>query len=126
MMSGVKPWHIGLLVVSLVALGLSLYFSLSGDGVEMADSMVLVDLETGELVVAPLPKGKAVSPPALNPQTKRRTLFPAIEKDGKWYVRERYLPYVKEFVPNPENVLVDSKTGEVKTTNSSPRRRDVF
>lgn len=125
-MSGLRPWHIVLLAVSVVALGASLYFSTrSEDDVEFADSIVLVDLESGELVDAPLPTKKAVSPPAANPVTKRRTMFPAVQKDGKWFVNKRYLGYVKEFVPKPEAVLIDAKSGEVKVSNESPKRTDV-
>ncbi|GJQ30652.1 MAG: hypothetical protein HBSAPP03_25360 [Phycisphaerae bacterium] len=125
-MSGIRPWHIVLLAVSILALGVSLYFSLSReDEVAFADSIILVDLESGDLIEAALPKKKAVSPPAANPETKRRSLFPAVEADGKWFVNKRYLAYVKEFVPSPEAVLIDAKSGEVKVQNAKPRRADV-
>lgn len=126
-MQGVKPWQIVVLVAAVLAIGVSLYFSFnSEDDVEFADSMVMVDLESGQLIDAPFPKGRAVSPPATNPDTKRRTFFPAAERDGKWFVSSRYLPYVKEFVPKPERVLIDAKTGEVKVANDSPKRLNVF
>jgi len=125
-MSGLRPWHIVLLAVSVLALGVSVYFSFSNeDAVDFADSMILIDLETGELVDAPLPKKRSVIPPATNPTTKRRVMFPAEQKDGKWFVHKRYLAYVKDFVPKPESVLVDAKSGEVKVANESPRRMDV-
>lgn len=126
-MSGLRPWHIVLLAVSVIALGVSVYFSFGNEeSVDFADSVILVDLETGELVDAPLPKKRAVSPPATNPATKRRVMFPASQKDGKWFVSKRHLSFVKDFVPKPENVLVDPKSGEVKVLNESPRRMDVI
>jgi hypothetical protein len=85
-----------------------------------------VDLQTGELVEAPFPKDRAVSLPATNPATSARTLFPVEKRDGKWFVGARYLPYVKDFVPQPGEVLVDAKAGEVKVANDSPKKLKVF
>lgn len=126
-MSGLRPWHIVLLAVSVLALGVSIYFTTSSDDdVDFADSMIMVDLETGELIAAVLPKGRAISPPATNPVTTRRTYFPAVQKDGKWFVTTRYLQHVKAFVPKPELVLIDAKSGEVKVANEKPKRKEVF
>lgn len=126
-MQGVKPWQIVVLVAAVLAIGVSLYFSFnSEDDVEFADSMVMVDLESGQLIDAPFPKGRAVIPPAMNPDTQRRTYFPALQRDGKWFVNPRYLSQVKEFVPKPEAVLIDAKSGAVKVANETPRHLDVF
>lgn len=125
-MSGLRPWHIVLLAVSVIALGVSVYFTMgNSDGVELADSIVLVDLESGELLRVDLPKNRAIFTPAVNKVTKKRSLFPVAEKDGKWYVSKRYVGSVKEFVPNPEAVLVDAKTGEVKVANQTPKHGEV-
>lgn len=126
-MKGVKPWQIVVLVAGVLALAVSLYLSFHGrDEVEFADSMMMVDLETGQLIEAPLPKGRAVLPPAKNPATQRKSFFPVQSKDGKWFVNSLYVRYVKDFVPHPENVLVDPATGEVKVANESPTRLEVF
>lgn len=125
-MSGsVKPWQIVLFAAAVLALGFAVYFSVSGDDVEFAESVVLADLETGELVEAGYPKGRAVSMPATHPTTKKRSLFPVTKKDGTWFVASRYLPYVKEFVEKPD-ALLDPKTGAVKVANESPKRLEVF
>ncbi|MDX2130488.1 MAG: hypothetical protein SFY69_00360 [Planctomycetota bacterium] len=125
-MSGIRPWQIVILVLAVVALIASIAFTASGDdSVDFADSVLLVDLETGELIDAPYPSGKSISLPAINPATSKRSLFPVEKTDGQWRVEARYLSMVKEFVPKPE-ALTDPKAGTVKVANESPKSVKVF
>lgn len=128
-MSELRPWQVALFIGAFLVLAGSVLYQckFSGDAaVDLPDSVTMVDMATGDLFEAPLPKRKAVSFPAAHPDTKAATLFPADLIDGKWCLDRRYVPYVKELVPKGDDLILDRKTGEVKITSDKLRRADVF
>lgn len=125
-MSGVKPWQIVLIVLALLALPASWLWVRSGaPEIDLAESVTLVEISTGDLFVAPLPKGRMVALPATNPETGKPTLYPVYQKDGKWFVSDRYLSMLGRMT-DPAPKFVDPKTGEVTNAGKSPVNRDLL
>jgi len=117
-MGDTKPWQIVVLVAAVVAVGSSLYFSLArGEKLDLATSIQMVDVNSGELYRLKIGKGGA-SIPGTNPSTKSVTLLPVEERDGKWYLRERYLSSLKNLEGKHEAVA-DAKTGEIRVKTTS-------
>lgn len=112
-MGDVKPWQIVVLVAAVVIVGSSLYLSFGrGPKLELADSVRMVDVNTGELFNLRIGKGGATIP-GTNPKTRTLTLLPVVEREGKWYLAERYLPAMQNLEGKHEAV-VDAKSGEVR------------
>lgn len=126
-MAGARPWQIAIVILGFLALGAMVFWQVKSgnDQVELADEILLVDVTSGELIAAPLPKKRAVMFPANNPATNTASLMPAVEKDGKWFVKSRYVPFVKD-VAGSDKGAVDLKTGEVLKASGEPARKDVF
>jgi hypothetical protein len=123
-MGEAKPWQIAVVVIGLLTLVGMVVWQCRQGTVELASSITLVDVESGQLIEAPLPKNRAVLFPATNPETKRKTLFPAHQTEsGNWEVSSRYVPYVKSKEVDPK--AVDLKTGSIANV-SGPVRKDVF
>ncbi len=110
-MGNVKPWQVVVMVVALVAVAVSTYTTFSGsDRPRLADRLRVVDINTGREVMMPMSDVKNI--PALNAETNTFTYFPVEERDGKVFIKERYMGAV----PNAEGkheALVDAKTGEI-------------
>ncbi len=121
-MGDVKPWQIVVIVGAFLGAGVLLWLTLNrGPDIRIADAMLMVDVRTGELFeVSRKPRPPTI--PAPNPGTKELTLLP-VEKgeDGTWRVMGRYLDNVEALKPSTE-VLVDRDTGEVRPTNTKPKR----
>ena len=125
-MQGVKPWQIVVLVLGLVGGGFGIWYGLRGDEqVELASSVILVDVSTGELFEVPLNSGKAVIPPVKNPKTGIESLFPA-DSDGAggWRLNERFLSYIDRLSKAKPDAVVDRKTGQLKITGDGKTRID--
>jgi hypothetical protein len=112
-MGQVKPWQVVVLVAALVALGVSVYFTMfSGPRLELADSVRMADVNSGELFRLKIGPGGAMIP-GTNPKTKAVSLLPIEERDGKWFISERYLSALKGLEGEHKAVL-DAKTGEIR------------
>ena len=120
-MGDLKKWHIVLFVLAIVGLGVSLALSLrSNEPAGMADTLYLVDIETGELFSKSIRNRSAVVP-GTHPTTKRQTLFPVYKDEaGRWMLRLRYL----EGLPADQkaDAITNRETGEVRVTNESATR----
>ncbi len=126
-MQGVKPWQLAVIVIGLlVGGGLIAWQGLTSKEVSLADSIMLVDVTTGEIFQAPLPTGRTVGFPAKNPKTGKETLLPATQVDGKWFVGSRYREFVKDIVQGAgASSAADPSSFEVKSP-SGPTAADVF
>jgi hypothetical protein len=123
-MNDVKPWHIAVIALGLlVGLG-SVVYQCRKQAIPFADHIMLVDVTTGELIKAPLPKNKSVFFPAKNPESKQPTLYPAVEENGAWKVEGRYLPYVAD-LKDPASTAINPKSGAI-AVKGSPSTKDVF
>ncbi|MDF1808571.1 MAG: hypothetical protein P1U42_02645 [Phycisphaerales bacterium] len=118
-MDNVKPWQIILIVLALGALVFTVMkfgFKPSVES-QMANSMTLVDVETGQLYVANLGGKNTIIVPMRHPDSDEVALLPVFEEDGEWFLWERYrdamgqITVTPNAVPNidgPVNVLEDS------------------
>ncbi len=122
-MGEVKPWQIALIVIGLLVGVGGVAYQCSRDRVVMADSIVLVDVATGELIRTKFPSKGSVFFPATNPSTQSPTLYPVLQEDSKWIIERRYIKHI----PNePEAKALDRKSGEVRVTTSVPTNKNVF
>jgi hypothetical protein len=112
-MGQVKPWQAVLFAVAFVAIGLCVYWSLGRSDVKLADSLRMVDVNTGEEFYLPIGKGGATIP-GRNPRTNEMTLMPVIAKDRVLRIPDRYFPALRE-IPG-SHAAVNESTREVKTT----------
>ncbi len=123
-MGEAKPWQVAVIVVGLLTLVGMVVWQCRNKSVELASSIVLVDVESGQLIEAALPTNRAVMFPATNPESKRETLYPATRGDsGGWKVIERYVPYLNTKDVDPK--AVDLKTGKIAGANE-PVKKSVF
>ena len=122
-MGQVKPWQVVLIVAAVVAMGVSLWYSLSDSGsVKLADELMLVDVTTGDLFAAKVSGGKAVVTPAKNPETgKVALLWTHKNEKGVWTVSARDLSALPRIEGEPK-ALVDRRSGEVKVTSETPKK----
>jgi hypothetical protein len=126
-MQGVKPWQLAVIVIGLlVGGGLITWQGFSPGAVKLADSIMLVDVTTGEIFEAPLPSDRTVGFPAKSPTTGKETLLPATQIEGKWFVGSRYREFVKDIVQSAgATSAADASTFEVKSP-TGPTSADVF
>lgn len=127
-MEGAKPWQIVVIVVGLLAAAGSIVFQFvfAKDKVTLADTITLVDVTSGDLFKAPLPKNKAIGFPAKNPNTKESTLLPVVPREGKWYLDHQVLPGLEKNMKIEMKAVLDFKSGEVRTNGNTPKSVDVF
>lgn len=122
-MAGLTPGKIVLLVVSVAALSVSLFFAFRDrSGVELATEIVYVDVTNGDLFYVPYGRGtKGGIIPAQNPDTDERTLFKVRKDDaGNWKLDMRYAaPYAQLF---NDQIVLNAETGELANVSGSPRK----
>ena len=118
-MQGARPWQIVVVILGLLVGGLGVYMSLgTSDGIEIADSIMLVDVQTGDLYRVDVSKRGIVLPMAV-PGTDRKSMMPCHEQDGKWFVGDRFLESVKGI--DKDTKAVNLSTGEITVTNTKPK-----
>jgi hypothetical protein len=120
-MSGqLKPWQIGLFVVTGIAVVFAAIWAMGGaSGPDLSKRVILVDIVSGELFEVSTAKKAAVIP-VRNPETGERTLFPAVKgDDGTWRLSEKF----RERVAGARNrpAVTNPTTGELKLKNDSPK-----
>lgn len=122
-MGSVRPWHYILFGAAIVALGIGLYFSM-GSKVDLADSILMVDVRTGDRFRFDTGGRRGVTVPAKHPETGERTLLPVVQgEDGKWYIARRYRSLegleASEEVVNPQTFEVHFSDAKVR--NGRPK-----
>ncbi len=125
-MNKAKPWQLVVVILGFLALGVSLYFALTKETVQLADSVTLVDVETGQLYKSPFPSRRSVVYPATNPITKSDTLMPVDQVEGKWFIGELFRAQVAVMPKDKVKVVENLKSGEVKVLPGEPEPIDVW
>ena len=128
-MGSVKPWQIVVMVLAFGAVIASVFYSCSGgsDAVSQADTVRMVDVESGELYQAPFPDRAPVTFPAKSPASGNQTLFPVRDAgDGKWALDTRYLPKIKAVKGLKQGLIVDQRTGEIAPASADIKKVDIF
>lgn len=108
-MDNVKPWQIILMVLAVAVFGFSIWrFGGFGSSIPKHESILLVDVMTGQLYDAHKGDAKGILLPARAPGTGERTLFP-VEQDesGAWRLRDRYVSTFKQMQLKSEVVSAD-------------------
>ena len=121
-MENVKPWQIILIVIAFAVLGFSVLKFGIGGSVEgqMANEMMLIDVQTGQLYIRDISGKRAFIIPDRNPDTRKIALIPVYEEDGEWFLEERYLGAIEQIeVPTD---AVSSPKKPLKVTDSEPIR----
>ena len=111
-MDNVKPWQIILIVLAFAVLGFSLLRMSSGGKIELPNSVLVVDVETGDLYNMRLGKRNGAYFPERNPDTNRLTLMPVEQDDnGEWHIIGHAFPALQDV--DGELIVVDAETGLV-------------
>lgn len=151
LMGSLKKWQIALIALAPIVLGVSIYLSVTRGTVRTADSIMLVDMLTGDRFIASTSGRRGIIVPAEHPETGQRSLIPIAQNDnGEWYIAgahlERFKGYVRNQIeirrqlgPNASTMvprdsielvheqvtkgnIVDLSTGRVRVSESSPTR----
>lgn len=118
-MGEVKPWQLILIVAAFVALGVSAFLMLSNNDVQKASSMMLADIETGDLYEVKLKRVRGVTLPAKHPETGERTLVPVKKTDTEWVVPEMYRSSLDSV--ERSDVILDRGRGVLSVNEGSVR-----
>ena len=122
-MGNAKPWQIVVLVVAVVAVATSAYFSFSGgETVKFADEVLMVDVNTGDVFAFPVGRRQVVIPPETNPESGTKSLLRVHKTDtGKWLLDSREVAALLPTIQGGHEAVVDRKTGEVRVKNEKPK-----
>ena len=119
-MKDVAAWKWGVLIGAGVLSIVVWVFVLGGrERVEFADSIKLIDVETGQIYQFSTKKQLFI--PAKSPETGNRTLFSVWEDvDGTWFVDRRMLGSLRE--NTDVKVTIDWSSGKVETNGKEIQR----
>ncbi|MCL4743660.1 MAG: hypothetical protein KJZ54_15805 [Phycisphaerales bacterium] len=117
-----KAWHIVLFVAAIAALGLTAWRTFFRDTPQrrLSNSIMFVDVESGQLFEFAVGGRKAVMPPERHPETNKIALVPVYKEDGKWLVPTRYKETLDQV--EVENRAVDRASLEVRVASEKYRR----
>ena len=123
-MEKVKPWQIILMIAAVGVLGFSVWkfgFASGSDKGLLADSIIMVDVETGELFEYSLKGKRGVMVPANNPNSGKLSLMPVHkEPDGSWVITRRDMDAIRYVEATVK--VVDRSSGVVTPANETPTR----
>ncbi len=108
-MSDIKPWQIVVIVVAIAVLAFSGWRMMTGNKIAKGpQGYMTVDVLTGQLYLIKKGKAKGMLLPALHPETKERTLFPVVQKEGsdEWKLDAGYAEFM------PEQLQIEAKIGK--------------
>ncbi len=121
-MDNIKPWQIVLFIAAVAVLGFSLWRQLGSGQVDLPNSVLVVDVETGEMYRMSLGKRNGAYFPEKNPDTGEHNLMPVVKTDsGEWIVPNHAraamqdIDGVNKFV-NESNWQVNIQNEDVKGT----------
>ncbi|HRQ72882.1 MAG TPA: hypothetical protein PLU35_07635 [Phycisphaerales bacterium] len=118
----VKAWQIALFVAAFAALGVTTWRALFRDSPQrrLSNSIMFVDVESGQLFEFEVGGRKAVMPPERHPQSNKIALVPVYKEDGKWLVPPRYRDTLTQV--EVENRSVDPSSLEVQVASEKFQR----
>ncbi|MBO6740304.1 MAG: hypothetical protein JJ916_10625 [Phycisphaerales bacterium] len=113
-MDNIKPWQIILIAVAVVVLGFSLWRSFTSGQVNLPDSVLVIDVETGDMYRMGLGKRNGAYFPEKNPESGQHNLMPVVKTEsGDW------------IVPNHARPAMQDIDGENKFVNESDWRVNI-
>lgn len=118
-----KPWQIALIVIGLVVgIGSAAWFVFGGGEVTLANSILMVDVDSGDVYEVNLDRTR-ISNPALHPETGKLQLVRLDrDEDGTLFVNDRDLSLLKYLDQSITNKAVDPKTGSLLIAPGKPKR----
>jgi hypothetical protein len=126
-MEGVRPWHIILIAAAVLAVtGSVLYQCYGTEKVEISDTLVVADIVTGDLYESPRPSGQTLFFPLQLPGSSSKTLMPAFQKDGKWYISPNYRGMAESALPPGSKPAWDKSSGEIMAKSPTPEKKKLF
>lgn len=110
----VKPWQIAVIVIGLlVGLGSAVYQLVAASGPELPDSMLLIDVETGQVYRAST-HGNGIMLPARRPDSQTIALLRLRKEDnGEFVVAPRDLGLLDYLSKDVQVKAIDAETGRV-------------
>lgn len=124
-MGSLKPWQLILVILAVVVLGVSLWFSIfGGTRLESPNSVMLADIETGDRFIVNTSGSKIAILPAKNPESGVRSLFPVVRSDdGQWMVTPAMGWGLIDY-EGPANAVSDRESRIVNISDRSPKKLD--
>lgn len=120
-MQNVKPWQIVLFVAAIGAILFTGYRMWRGDGIDLAGTVLTVDIASGDLYLIDT-NGRGIVLPAKHPETKLRTLFPIYEdEEGNYVLDGRGLARIQDEELQTVDII-DRETGRVATDGTGATR----
>lgn len=123
-MQSAKPWQIAVVVLGLLGGVAGIVFAFRANpGLDLADSVMMVDVVSGELFEFAIPKKGSLVFPEIHPDTRKETLFPVYkDPSGAWKLVERYSGALPSLNLKPEEMAVTAATGLVKVKSEKIRK----
>lgn len=121
-MDGVKPWQLAVIIIGLVGgLALAGWQLFGGRKLHTPDTLVLMDVSTGQRYIADVTGHKSIFIPEKNPDTQEYTLLPIVKgEDGKW--RTRHIEIVQSYPPEQRQAFENASQGIASPTDAKPKR----
>ncbi|MCC5785120.1 MAG: hypothetical protein JJU33_00295 [Phycisphaerales bacterium] len=150
-MGSLKKWQIAVLALAPIVLGVSIFFSLGRGQVRTADTVVLVDLMSGDRFIFSTAGRRTIAIPAEHPDTGEQTLVPVSQNDnGVWHADRRFIGTLRDHArtqeemrrqlrsagrtpPEKDNLetlyerlrnseVIDLESARIRVTETAPRR----
>lgn len=121
-MDNIKPWQIILIVAAVGVLGFSLFRFFSSRSLDLPKSVLVIDVETGEMYRMDLGKRNGAYFPEKNPSTGEHNLMPLIESEnGEWVVPSHARAALQDIdgenrVVNESSWIVTVENDDIKGT----------
>lgn len=110
----IKPWQIAVIVIGLlVGLGSAVYQIVAASGPDLPDSMLLIDVETGQVYRAST-HGNGIMLPARRPDTGKIALIRLrTGENGEYEVAPRDLGLLDYLDKDVQVKAIDAESGKV-------------
>lgn len=124
-MDKIKPWQIILILVALAGLGFSVWNFGFANSLEsqLADTMTLVDVQSGQLYTASIGGRNGILIPARNPETREIALMPVYRENDQWFLIDRYKGGVSDLTVATDAIPDVDGPITVNDSNPLPYRR---
>jgi len=123
-MGEIKPWQWVVVVAAVLMIGYTAFSFLTGTRIPNPSSIMVADIETGEMFTIDTSGRKLAILPAINPDTGTKTLYPVREDEqGRWVVTPIMAGMLAEY-EGEGAALENPQTRVVRVAEGSPRRLD--
>ncbi len=112
----IKPWQVVVIVAAVLVLGFSVVRQMGKGKIDFPDSVLVVDVETGDMYRMSLGKRNGAYFPEKNPDSGKHTLMPVIKSEsGEWVIAPHARPALQDI--DGENKLVNESNWTVTIEN---------